>query len=274
MRNTHSKIPAGKRVPRDGDSVQALERGMRVLALLARHGPMSASALAAELGVHQSSASRLLRALVKSGFVCKPSFQRFALDAAVLVFAGMALERFPVTAAAVTACNEIYARTGLSAAVAMLRQGRLVYLARIDQSTDASTVLVDNSDFPLHESSLGLILSHSLGRNGMLAELKASLKRAGCAGAGTEPRRLHALTARSLRSHGILYTRGFGRNRFNASICFPIGGERYALAVYSKTRVPSPARACAVLESGKARVLEVWEKRTGRNLSRGRAHAE
>ena len=73
---------------KNNSSVQSLDRGLKVLELLAENDKMTASAIAEKLGLHQSSASRLLNSLVTAGLVCKPSFHSFSLDYGVLLFAG------------------------------------------------------------------------------------------------------------------------------------------------------------------------------------------
>jgi hypothetical protein len=162
--------------------VQSLDRGMKIMGLLADRGPLSATAIAAELGIHQSSASRLLSVLFDSGFVRKPSYHRFALDYGALVFAGRAMHCFPAIPAAASACNRVTRETGLNATVGILWQDRLLYLTRTN--ADSSIVLIDNSAFTIHESSLGRYLAYERGREAAVELFFRSMESKESGGAG------------------------------------------------------------------------------------------
>ena len=63
---------------------QSFNRGLEMLRLLAERGPMSGAALARELRIGQSSASRLLQSLQEAKLVRKPGLHRFDLDYGLL----------------------------------------------------------------------------------------------------------------------------------------------------------------------------------------------
>ena len=102
------------------NGIQSLDRGLEILKLLAEEGRITASFAAARLGIHQSSASRLLMSLQKAGLVRKPDFHSFAPDFGLLSFAGMAMEGFPEAAASVEVCDRIARESGHCASVATL----------------------------------------------------------------------------------------------------------------------------------------------------------
>ncbi|MCC7493446.1 MAG: helix-turn-helix domain-containing protein [Fimbriimonadaceae bacterium] len=215
--------------------VQSLARGLAILELLAERGALTATAVAAELGIHQSSASRLLADLQAAGLVRKPSYHRFALDYGALVFAGRALQGFPAIAAAAGVCNQITAATGLNATVAMLYGERLLYLTRAN--ADHSMVLVDTSDYPLHASSLGCHLAHDRGLPAGTALLGRSL-----AAAGEDPATAAALLAAvsaNIAAHGLLLWREVAGNALNAATTFELDGRRAGLAIFGGAAAPT-----------------------------------
>lgn len=224
--------------PRDHSAVQSLTRGLTVLRLLARRGEATATEIAAELGLHQSSASRMLRSLEQAGFVCKPSFRSFALDYGVLVFAGATMEGFPEVAASVRACTALNAKTGWGTAAAILREDRLVYLARIHGVGNAAA-FVSTSDFPLHLSSLGLVLLHrQLGRK-MVPVLAKSIAKNASRRGSLEPESLYRLVDESIAREGVLVLVKFASNAFNVAGIFETRRGPAALALFgsdAKTR--------------------------------------
>lgn len=230
-------------------SIQSLDRGLAILSLLGLHGRLSASAIAGELGVHQSSASRLLHSLVKAGFVRKPDFRSFALDYGVLLFAGLAMEKFPAVAASAQVCGEIHQRTGFGAAVAILQKRRLLFLARIASGASASLQLLDDSDYPVHASILGLPLCLAQGRRKMVALLRESITRNPGRG-GSDPVALADLAERSVKEHGFFYLERFLTHLFGAALPFVVDGETAVLAIFSASLRCPPDEARRILEEG------------------------
>src|SRR5699024_6769359 len=80
---------------KEGQRVEALARGLTVLRSLVDAGrPLSATAIAREMGLHQSSVSRLLATLADTGFVRKTA-AGFTPDFGVLSLAS-SIEQFPL----------------------------------------------------------------------------------------------------------------------------------------------------------------------------------
>jgi DNA-binding IclR family transcriptional regulator len=250
-------MPTPAESPRDAASVQSLARGLAVLRLLAEHGELSATEIARRLGLHQSSASRMLRALEEAGFVCKPAFRRFALDYGVLHFAGVAMERFPEVAAAVRVCAGLHARTGFGAAAGLLRGNRLVYLAQMHAGAQGAVTLISASDFPLHLSSLGLVLLQRQLGAGMIPVLAESIARHGAETAPRAPRPLYDLVRRAVARDGLLYLEHYGPNRFNAAGIFETWRGPAALAVYGSEKEVRRERVVACLRGALAELRDL-----------------
>lgn len=225
--------------------------------LLAEQGPLSATAIARVLGIHQSSASRLLGVLLNAGFVRKPSYHAFALDYGALVFAGGSMGCFPAITASAEVCNRIARDTGLNATVGMLWRDRLLYLTRAN--TDSSIVLVNNCDFPIHASSIGLYLAWEQGSEQALRLIRESL-----ADNGEEASRgenILASTEQSIRTHGILYLSDRGPGGCNASLTFDLDDQRMALAVFSHELRANPECLRPILQKGIGSLRRIMDTR-------------
>lgn len=235
-------------------SIQSLDRGLQVLRLLSRTPVMTATAIACELGVHQSSASRLLGSLLKAGFVRKPDFHSFALDYGALAFAGHALNCFPEIRVCTRACNQLSAKHGFNAAVGILREGRVLYLTQV--SGDATISILDDTGFPLHRSSLGLALACEKDETTARELLAASIRRLD-AGAGiTQDERVIEEQAEAIRRqtmenldlHGYFYQTQSPQNAVNGAQTFLLNCERAAVAVYHPTQHATVGEMRAMLK--------------------------
>lgn len=224
-------------------SIQSLDRGLKILELLSENGGMTASAIARELGIHQSSASRLLNSLVKAGFCHKPEYHLFALDFGVLLFAGKTLLGFPLVEKAAVACNRVLLEHGYSANVAVLYKEHLVYLA--DCKNGGSMRLINDDAFPVHQSSIGRLLAWELGEERMIEIMNASMAQKGVV---VSAESIHAEVTESVDKLGFLFMRGEFHNRFNAAQSFEFQGRRAALAVYSETEDAEPEDVRPILE--------------------------
>lgn len=238
---------------RDSSSVQSVNRSLAVLRMLSEQGSMSATHLAQALGLHQSSASRLLRSLERNGFVYKPDFHSFALDYGVLLFAGLAMEHFEEVAASAKTCTELHRETGYGVACTVLRERRLVYLAQIHPGADRPLTLIDNSDFPVYQSSPGLLLAYCRGRAGMTAILSEAIERQRGPHPPPSPEDLFSLVDHSVSKHGFLYIgTPLASNVSSASRVVATKRGEMALTIYSQNRRMGAARAGELLERGVA----------------------
>ncbi len=223
---------------------QSFNRGIRILEILAEGGASSASAIAAELGINQSSASRLLQSLQQAGLVYKPSFHSFALDLGILRLAGIAMTSFPIVKEAVNVCNELHRTYAYGFSVATLEQGNLLHLAKIQENADAAIEMVESKSFPISQSSMGRCLAAIRGRD----DFFALLKNEGCP--NQEIKTLWRESTEGGAAPGEIYLKGVGFNRSNAARVFERNGRHYALAVFSQTKTISPQKAKTCLTLG------------------------
>ncbi len=233
-------------------SIQALDRGLSVLRLLARRKTMTACAIAAELGVHQSTASRLLNSLLNAGFVKKPTFHSFALDYGALVFAGQAMHCFPAITASVQVCNRLLVEYGVNAAVAVLHKERLLYLTQCDSRADSALRLINDSGFPVHQSSLGLVIAWSRGRREGRRILKSWTTAA-------EAKTLFERVDDSIKERGFLLLERADPAVFNAAMPFALDSEPAAFAVFGRNPHVTETVIEGHLRSGVAAITELLE---------------
>jgi len=245
MSSTHNR----KGDQKNNSSVGSLTRGIKVLRYLAQHKKRTATEIARHLGIHQSSASRILRSLEQEHFVYKPDYHSFALDYGVLLFAGLAMDCFPSIAASAKVCNDIHASTGYGAASAIMLDGRLIYKATIGPVMNASLELINDPSFPIHVSSAGLLLAYHCGKNTMLKMVRASQEKFKTRWdrPGEE---LYETVDQSMQKHGFLFLKDFASNRFNGAMLFEAEGTPTALAVYSESCYAKPERIKDILQKG------------------------
>lgn len=140
--------------------VQAADRVLRILEILADDGPMGVSAIARALGVHRSTAFRLLATLEARRFVVQESHRgTYALGAGALRIAGAVALRIDLAQEAQKICDEVTARLDETSNVAVLIDGAAVNIA---QATGGSSVAVRDQYVgqrtPLHATSSGKTL--------------------------------------------------------------------------------------------------------------------
>lgn len=240
------------------NSIQSLNRGLGILKLLAKNKKMTASAIALKLDIHQSSASRLLKSLLEAGFVRKPDFHSFALDYGVLLFGGIAMQGFPIVGISADICKTLKEKYDIEAAVAILRDERLVYLARTGNNNTASITLVDDSNFPIHRSSLGLALSHNEGHEQMREIIRASMISYGEVDYTLD--HICNIATGSIEKHNFLYLKNFADNTLNAAKLFEFDNTPAALAIFTNSETSlTPSKANKILDEGIEEILRQFK---------------
>lgn len=178
------KIPKDPRIntmiettPPEG--AKALTLGLTILRLLIQsEKAMTSTEIAQIMSIHQSTASRILRALMAEGYVRKMNYRSFVPDLGVLAMGGQVIQHFPLIKKIMNPmqsfANEI---GGLSITLATLWQGSLLYLARCHR--DQEPAMGYTLGFPLHLSSIGLRLCLDLPEKEAQTLLENSKKKHG-----------------------------------------------------------------------------------------------
>ncbi|MFG2987233.1 IclR family transcriptional regulator [Streptomyces sp. NPDC048258] len=110
---------------------QSVERALGILPLLAK-GPAGLGAVADELGVHKSTALRLLRTLHAHGFVYRQPDGRYRLGAQLFALAAEAVENLDVREIAHPHLVELNKATGHTVHLALLQDDEVVYIDKVD----------------------------------------------------------------------------------------------------------------------------------------------
>jgi DNA-binding IclR family transcriptional regulator len=144
-------------------SVQSVDRALTILAILARSGEAGVTDIAAELGVHKSTAFRLVATLEAHGLVEQNEDRgKYRLGVGVLRLAGATTARLDVVQEARPICRKLAADTGETVNVAVLSDRSALYL---DQVAGQSALQSHNwvgQHIPLHATSNGKVLLSGL----------------------------------------------------------------------------------------------------------------
>ncbi|MGW5152173.1 IclR family transcriptional regulator [Rhodococcus koreensis] len=147
----------GARVTDGG--VQSVDRAFQVLEVLARNGEVGVSAIAAEIGVHKSTVSRLLASLEEHEMVVQTYDRgKYRLSLGILRLAASVPERLEITEQGHAVCERLAAKLGETVNVAVLRSRFAIHL---DQARGPAAVGTQNwigEPTPLHATASGKIL--------------------------------------------------------------------------------------------------------------------
>ncbi|MGW4892669.1 IclR family transcriptional regulator [Kitasatospora sp. NPDC004240] len=106
---------------------QSVDRALTLLASLG-DGPVTLEQAATGLGVHKSTALRLLRTLEEHGFVQRQADRRYRVGGRVLSLAHRALEELDVRQVAAPYLAALNARCGHTVQLAVLHEGEVLYV--------------------------------------------------------------------------------------------------------------------------------------------------
>jgi DNA-binding IclR family transcriptional regulator len=153
----------GSRKP-DGATVQSVDRAVTVLEILAREGEAGVTEIASELGVHKSTAFRLVAALEARDLVEQNNDRgKYRLGVGILRLAGATAARLDLIQESRPVCRRLAAEVGETINIAVLSDGSALYL---DQVAGPSALQLHNwagQRIPLHATSNGKVLLAYLG---------------------------------------------------------------------------------------------------------------
>lgn len=139
--------------------VQSVDRALSILEVLARIGEAGVTEVAAELGVHKSTAFRLVATLEAHRLVEQTGDRgKYRLGVGLLRLAGATTARLDVVQEARPVCRQLAADTGETVNITVLSESSALYL---DQVAGASAIQPHNwvgQHIPLHATSNGKVL--------------------------------------------------------------------------------------------------------------------
>lgn len=143
--------------------VQSVDRAITILEVLARTGEAGVTEIAAGLGVHKSTAFRLVTTLEAHRLVEQATDRgKYRLGVGLLRLAGATTARLDLVQEARPVCRQLAADTGETVNIAVLSESSALYL---DQAAGSSALQPHNwvgQHIPLHATSNGKVLLSGL----------------------------------------------------------------------------------------------------------------
>src|SRR3954454_18622559 len=140
-------------------AVQSVDRALTIMNILARLGDAGVTEIAGELGVHKSTAFRLVATLEQHGMVEQNEDRgKYRLGVGVLRLAGATTARLDVVQEARPIVRKLAADSGETVNIALLSDRSVLYL---DQVAGQSALQAHNwvgQHIPLHATSNGKVL--------------------------------------------------------------------------------------------------------------------
>ncbi|MBK6885978.1 MAG: IclR family transcriptional regulator [Tetrasphaera sp.] len=146
--------------------VQSVDRAATILDQLAEAGELGVTELARRLGVHKSTASRLVAALEKWELVEQVEGRgKYRLGIGLLRLAGTAVAGLDVVEQARPVCRRLAAETGLTVNLAVLSDNHALYLDQVAGTSALQSYNWVGQRIPLHATSNGKVLLSGLDRH-------------------------------------------------------------------------------------------------------------
>ncbi|QHC22400.1 IclR family transcriptional regulator [Streptomyces sp. GS7] len=159
-------------------SVQSVDRAVSVLESLARLGEAGVTEIAEELGVHKSTAFRILGVLENRGLVEQEKERgKYFLGAGVLRLAGAAAIRLDISQEGQPVCRALADETGETANIAVLDGDAAVNIMQARGSAAVTAFNWLGRRTPLHATASGKVLLAHLPRERREALLGRKLPR-------------------------------------------------------------------------------------------------
>lgn len=145
--------------PGAASQVQSVDRALTILEILARHGDLGVTEIAADLGVHKSTAFRLVSALEQHRLVEQLSERgKYRLGFGIVRLAGAATARMNLAEESRPFCRQLAAEFNETVNIAVLDSDAAMNIA---QEQGSATVTAQNwigKRTPLHATSSGKVL--------------------------------------------------------------------------------------------------------------------
>lgn len=157
-------------------TVQSVDRAVSVLEILAHAGQCGVTEIAAELGVHKSTAFRLIASLEGRGLVEQDSDRgKYRLGLGILRLAGATTARLDVVQEARPKARALADETGETVNIAVLSDGAALYLDQVAGSSSVQSHNWVGQRIPLHATSNGKTLLSGLSDEHVRREAGADL---------------------------------------------------------------------------------------------------
>ena len=140
-------------------AVQSVDRALTILEILARRREVGVTDIASELGVHKSTAFRLVVVLEDHGLVEQTTERgKYRLGFGVVRLAGSAAAQLDLAQESQAACEELVAAVGETANVAILDEGWATNISEVRGEAAVVSQSWVGRRTPLHATSSGKVL--------------------------------------------------------------------------------------------------------------------
>ncbi|OSC37029.1 IclR family transcriptional regulator [Mycobacterium decipiens] len=157
-------------------TVQSVDRALTVLELLAEMGKGGVTEIADELGVHKSTASRLITALESRGYVEQLSERgKYQLGIAVSRLARSRSGHLDLVKLSQDACDKLAADLGETANLAILDENRTVNIVEAVSTAEIALQSWVGQSCPAHATSAGKVLLAGLAADEVRERIGTSL---------------------------------------------------------------------------------------------------
>ena len=155
-------------------NVQSVDRALTILEVLARVGTAGVTEIAAELGVHKSTAFRLVSTLEAHRLVEQAGDRgRYSLGVGLLRLAGATTARLDLVQEARPVCRQLAADTGETVNLTVLAEHSALYLDQVAGSSALQSHNWVGQHIPLHATSNGKVLLSELDPDELEEQLHA-----------------------------------------------------------------------------------------------------
>lgn len=165
--------------PAPGDppaAVQSVDRALQVLEIVAGLGQAGVTEIAAELGVHKSTVSRLIAVLEMRGYVEQVSERgKYRLGFAISRLAHVAGSQTDLVRLGQDACDGLSAEVGETANLAVLDQDRIVNIVEAIGPSEITLRTWVGQSCPAYATSSGKVLLSGLAPDDMRSRLSLPL---------------------------------------------------------------------------------------------------
>jgi DNA-binding IclR family transcriptional regulator len=162
----------------DAGPVQSVDRAVAILEILARDGEAGVTEVARELGVHKSTASRLLAALDRRELVSQDTARgRFRLGVGLVRLAGATGRSLDVVQESRPVCQVLARQVGETVNLAILSGRDALYLDQVAGPAALSPHNWAGQRIPLHATSDGKVLLAYLSQAELAGCLTPPLRR-------------------------------------------------------------------------------------------------
>jgi IclR family acetate operon transcriptional repressor len=139
--------------------VQSVDRALSVLEIIARRGEAGVTQIAEELGVHKSTASRLVSVLERRGFVEQVSQRgKYRLGFGIVRLAGAATAELDLSRFSRDVCERLANDLGETVNIAVLDDGHAINISQVRGMAQVGAHNWVGQRTPLHATSSGKAL--------------------------------------------------------------------------------------------------------------------